>query len=82
MKIGDKVIFKKGDWADHLYIDNTCGIIIELDTKPVHASGYIIEWNILGKRKVQDFFNYAHINYLHYDLKRIRNEKLKELGIC
>ena len=38
-KVGDKVIFKKGSWHNHLYIDNCSGTIKWL----IHGD-YIIEW--------------------------------------
>ena len=45
-KVGDRVIFKKGGWLDHDYIDNCKGTIIGFI-----KGDYIVEW-VLPSSKV------------------------------
>jgi hypothetical protein len=75
-KVGDRITFKKGGWLDHDYIDNCKGTI-----RGFIKGDYIIEWVLPTSGTVDDIFKLRHEDFLHYDKQRIRNDKLKELGL-
>ena len=77
IKVGDKVIFKKGDWLDHIFIDNCQGTVRNIDDN----GDYHIDWNICDTITT-DIYQKEYVkDYLHIDIKQIRKDKLKELGI-
>ena len=78
-KEGDYVIFKKGDWLDHIFIDNCKAKVISYEH---HNSGdyYKLEWTLpVGDTKVIDYYDSNHEKYLHFDLEKYRKDKIDEV---